>query len=161
MSDEGFLPPIKILEWAKYDQLIDEQYDVFCKDFILNIVQFSSKPIIVKPQPTYDGKEDCFWHVVTREFEPGNPREADGERAVRVHWIRPLIDNHTNSIVTYFTSPTAKDRIRHYFWLKEDTYLIILEETPKRLHIVTAYMVDKKYMKEDLEKKFNTYVASQ
>ena len=161
MTDEGFPPPVKPIEWAKYNQLIDEQYDVFCQDFIFGTVIFADKPITIKPQPTTDKKEDCFWHVVTREFKPGAGREADGQRAARVHWLRPIIENFENSIVTYFVSPSAKDRPRHYFWLKEDTYLLIIEEAPKRFYIVTAYMVDKKYMKEDLEKKFNSYRSRQ
>jgi len=154
----GFPPEIKTFNWTDYKAIVEEQYQIFCNDFITSTVMFQGKPIVIKPQPTTDGKEDCFWHVVSRDFDGSGTRDADGQRVARVHWLRAIVENFDHPTVTYFTYQTAKGRYRHYFWLKESSYLLILEEGAKRYYIVTAYIVDKKYMIEDLTKRAAAYV---
>lgn len=159
MGECEFLPSAAVFSWDKYYELIEDQYKIFVRDFITGTVEFKGKPIVIKPQPTFDGKEDAFWHVVTRTSDVTGLREADGERAARVHWIKHIILNFDNECVTYFIHPSHREVDRHYFWLRDHNYLVILEESKKRFYIVTAYVVDQLNAVSDLERKANGYTG--
>lgn len=161
MSVNEFPPPLAEFDfnWSKYQTLVDWQYERFRADFIKTRTFFNGMEIEV-PTALQDGKELVFWHIITRDINHGGSRQPDGERAIRAHWLKAIITNHSHPDVSYFVHEHSNGRNRHYFWVRSCNYLVILEQRAGRLHIITGYIVDKKYMLQDLETKLNAHLEA-
>jgi hypothetical protein len=133
---------------------LNELHNNFTEDFLRSPFIFLGKPIAID-FTLEEGREKTFWHVITRDITKTGNREAELQRAVRVHWIGPILENYAHPNVTYFRYPEGSGRLRYYFWLRSDNYLVILEETARRFFLVTAYVVDKKHMINDIERKYS------
>jgi hypothetical protein len=157
----NFLPDPESFDynWSNWQALIEKQYVTFQRDLITKRLIFHNLEVEISIARE-DGKEREFWHIVTRDISKSGSRDGEAQRAVRAHWVRPMIEQHTHAQVTYFNNIHGNGRKRHYFWHQHESYLVILEERAGRLFLVTAYVVDKKYMIGDLLRKHEQWLSS-
>ena len=102
----------------------------------------------------FQGKFERFNHIITGLNEstraPGKYKES---RAIRIHWIKPIIENVENEKILYF-----KKSNKHYFWAKEDSYIVIIKENNKgHYYLVTAFVVDDETYFKRYEKEYANY----
>lgn len=108
------------------------------------------KPIVYDPRKIDDGKEEGFWHVVTRG--KGEDRLFDTERARRICWIKPLLENQIQG-VSRFAYTEGNGTVKLYFWIEQEDYVLILAERPRVVSLVTAFFIDQQWLKDDLAKR--------
>lgn len=127
------------------DQLF-QLYGIFKKDFI-------QKPIIIgtvqvgfnkkiSRHPLFKGKPEGFEHICTRESKHSGRRNFDPERANKIHWIKPVINNAANVRVKYFEREHFKGQNQRYFWFQDKDYVVIIREITTDLQLVTAFKID-------------------
>ena len=150
------------------EEKLDELHSIFQNDFCNNPFSINGINVKVKIHP-YNHKKDNlpehfsryyekFVHVITRKINnnKGNKkREFIEERANRIHWMRPILENHTDKRITYFQSIENDGTIRDYFWFKAKKYIVILEEVLPDYILITGFCVDNKNYSYFLRKEKN------
>lgn len=94
--------------------------------------------------------EERFYHFISREDYSNRHwidtiRSYDEARAVRMNHIKPAIENHLHTEVTYFRYQ-AKKKILHIFWAKSRDFVILVREGYKwrwYYYVDTSYYVDR------------------
>ena len=141
-----------------------KMYGIFLNDFKKTTTTVFGKQIIINEEkskhPLFKGKFETFAHLVTRESTYSKKRNYDYQRANRIHWIKPILENYEDERILHFERLNDKKVNQHFFWYKERNFIIILREIKPNLLLVTSYCVDKdnfvKYKKwywENLEQK--------
>lgn len=137
-----WLPPLLYLseEWNKD---IEKLHEIFTNSFIENQCFFEKQLIFVDKRLS-DGKEQGFWHLVTKTDEKANERFFDNQRAKRLPWCRPLIENCYDASVKTFNWLHSNNKIRTHIWLEEFDYIVILQPFPngKAASLITAYFIE-------------------
>jgi hypothetical protein len=157
MPDFAFLPaPLDAaLEWA---DLCEAAYAVFRDQIRDGGLAIGGAPIKVTLKMV-DGKEEGFWHVVTRDDlrAAGGPakvlRTPDKVRASRVPWIPALITNYQADGVNWFVDLHGSGFYRHYIWCQEKQHVVVLQELKGALLLITSFVVDKDHLKYQLSKR--------
>ncbi len=62
--------------------------------------------------PLFKGKFEGFVHIITRKSNYNDKREFDRDRANRIHWIKPILDNWQNPEVSYFERLNDKGQLQ-------------------------------------------------
>ena len=132
---------------------VPELFKIFRKDFIDNITYFMAYPVIV-PRPIKNEKyPEIFWHIISRQEQKGSrsndTRGIDYERAKRLCWIKPIIQQFRDKEITCwrakeFDRKAGKENYRYYFWYKNGKFIVILkcvEKRAKKFYIATAFYV--------------------
>lgn len=169
-----FLPPIKkISDYQKFNDFIEDMFQIVIGHFYIDKIKFNSSIVRIsnnnlicqesrkcgseeyscKDCP-FKNKHERFNHIMTgKNDNTRTPGKFSVNRAVRAHWIKPIIENVNDEHIYYFIKPYKK-RKRHYFWAKDENYIVIVEETMKsQYYIITAFYIDdytyyKKYEKD-------------
>ncbi len=160
------------LEKIEASKIFDYLYDIFYNDFIKSKT-YLNNTIYINPQ-TYkkdEGKELCFWHLTTREQiyikKEGSriikikERLPDFERASRIHWIKPIIENcfHTEIKLFYKKETRGKKPIRLYLWAYNKDFVVILQKLGKSSSfLVTSFYITHRRKREDFQKYYEVYV---
>jgi hypothetical protein len=154
--NESFPPGLLTFSgnYADIAELTERAHQIFSNDFISSQPKFLGKQVRTNFLIKEGNKEEGFWHVTTRDYFKDGNRDPEGDRLIRIRWIRACIENYQHSKMCYFAYPEGSGKMRHYFWLKEQNYLVVLEENRTFFSLVTAYIVDRRYMIEDLERKY-------
>ena len=102
------------------------------------------------------GKFERFNHIATGLNEntrtPGKYKEA---RAVRIPWIKPIIENVDNKQILYFPKNN-----KHYFWAKNDNYIVVVKETKNNeYYLITAFVVDDLTYYKRYEHEYQQYIS--
>jgi hypothetical protein len=138
---------------GQWEDVRDRLYACFSEIF------FANPPLVIQGRlVTIDGRriddnlEEGFWHVTSRG-DPGN-RLPDFERARRMSWIPTMLDGTAPGLIRW-RYPQGSGVLRQYYWLPNDRYVLILEESkrPRVLALVTAFYIDKAWEERDLTKK--------
>ena len=96
-----------------------ELHERFKDDVLIQKVNLDGAELIIKPYPYnrshkdglpdwFDGLLEKFVHVITRDAKEDRRktaktvREFRSERAVRVHWIKPILENASDKRITRF-----------------------------------------------------------
>lgn len=133
-------------------------HDLFCKDFILGTVLLDNKNIKVKTYPYnraskdnlpdwYNGLNEKFVHIITREVKENSRknsrkiREFRSERALRIHWIKPILENCNDKRIRRFKCREYSGREREYFWFVKG-YMVIVEFINPEVALITGFCVD-------------------
>ncbi|ERM83026.1 hypothetical protein P872_06010 [Rhodonellum psychrophilum GCM71 = DSM 17998] len=122
-------------------------YGIFLRDF-------DQKPLIIKGKqltfnrnrsnhPLCKGKFQCFEHIITRESKIAGRRNFDRERSNKLHWIRPILSNVTDSRIKCFEKINDKRENQHFYWYEEKSFIVILREINSNLMLITSFSVDK------------------
>lgn len=177
----SFLPPIKRRkDFASFKDFINEIFELFITQFYTSKISFKNSivklsPKLLKCKDTdncqsieyncnncpFKDKPERFNHIVTGKNEfsrtPGKFRE---DRASRIHWIKYIIENHMDPQILYFHKP-HKQKIRHYFWAKEENYIVIIQEEKRfQYFLITAFIVDDPTYYKRYEQDYKNYLSN-
>lgn len=140
---------------------LNELYAVFERDFVLSdacIVDGSPVYVSTHPDPAWDREyTHGFTHLITRGK---GERAIDYDRARKLPWVRAVLENYTEPEVTAFWDHSPNGDTL-YLWLADLDFVIILRPKDevyiisgqKRI-IVTAFHVDKHWLRRDLQQKY-------
>ena len=113
----------------------------------------------------YKDKEDIFNHITTKDFKKNSksnirtPGIFEINRAIRIHWIRILVENYKKQEVRYYEEfDSAENAVNHCFWLKTQKYFVVIREDKKgRLFLTTAYFLYNKDGTDRIKKAYKKY----
>ena len=92
-------------EGPSSDQLF-QIYGIFLNDFHKSPLLHKGKNVVFNTNPSkhplFRGKFEGFVHIVTRKNHYNDKRQYDRDRANRIHWIKPILNNWQSSFVSYF-----------------------------------------------------------
>ncbi|MGI1828105.1 hypothetical protein [Ligilactobacillus salivarius] len=120
---------------------IDSLYDYYLRNIKLGL-QFRGKRVTCKKYPEYEGRDDAFNHLTTKDFHDDNDREIDLRRCERLKWIKPgMMGDHQgkNCFLEYEKVVRGKKRI--HLLNQYDRYMIVLEDRGDYVLLVTAYYI--------------------
>lgn len=130
-------------------------YKVFENDFIKSKIYYNGERVIY--QKAIDHKTPGeyphgFTHLITRKN--GNQRIIDYDRAVRLPWVKAVIEHADDPAVVILTVQRyAKNNgltDNTYLWLEEKKFLIILSRINHGKNrgqmIITAYTITENYV---------------
>lgn len=93
--------------------------------------------------PLCKGKMQVFEHIITRKSEhKSGKRDFDRERANKIHWIRPIIDNVNDARIKYFEEINDKGYNQRFYWYEEKRFIIIIRELKPEYFLITSFSVD-------------------
>lgn len=121
-------------------------YGIFLRDFvkspvIIKGIQLSYNNAISK-HPVCKGKMIAFEHIITRGSKYKGIREFDCERANKVHWIKPIIENVNDPRIKYFEKVNDNGYNQQYYWYEEKGFIVIIRELKPDLMLITSFSVD-------------------
>jgi hypothetical protein len=168
-----WLPDIvECTDFAKWNEYLDNIYEIFRKDFIENKPIFENRIVNYRRAPM-DGKyEHTFIHLTHKdEFNNSsnpNDRIPDPRRSERIKWNKKIIENYIceetcNGCekILYFEEYNGNN-IKVYLLFKDEKFLVILEKRRNYNLIITGYYIyydnamDKYIKKYELYKKQKT-----
>ena len=112
---------------------------VFNKDFADNRVSFRGLPVLPTPEEGVDTMDRQFRHLTTVVVnEQTRKREFETKRAIRLHWIKPHLEERIQANIIFFNVPDEK---KTYILNKTERYVIILESknNGQFYYLLTAY----------------------
>lgn len=131
---------------------IRQLYKIFQNDFVASPIIVGGTSVSIKPynsehvgQPEYF-KEFLhdFVHTITRlgNTEIGKRRIFEPQRANRIHWIKPILENSNDSRIEFYQFTESDGKVRDYFWYEEKNFIVILEKILPDYWLITAHIVD-------------------
>lgn len=160
MNNQPLLLP-DILDLAgEWPATLEKLYNVFRESFKDNITYYKGMRVVYDNRVLEGDKEEGFWHLIT-EVNSGD-RIPDYNRAEKLPWIKPIIENSTDSQVKEWDYLEGSGHIRTYLWLENSEYAIILEKGTKRkrkgmVYLITAFPVGESKTR-DLTRKYQNKV---
>lgn len=138
--------------------IIEQLHTLFCDNFINGTVILDGRVVKVKPYPYnrahidglpvwYDGLNEKFVHIITREVKADRRktsrmiREFRSERALRIHWIKPILENCNDRRIRRFKCLECTGREREYFWFNQG-YMVIVEFLSTDVALITGFCID-------------------
>ena len=124
-------------------------YQIFKDDFFFNKVSVDDKEVKVNSQPRrrhpFRGKMETFVHVITREskYRGKGHREFERERANRIHWIKPILNQQDAFAIKVFSKEHSNKQMQTFFWYEDKDFVVLLREIQPDFLLITAYCVDK------------------
>ncbi len=154
----AWLPP-HIPFTGDWSAFVTALYAVFSRDFKATFPWFQGRPVWHDRRVLSDGdgKEEGFWHLVTRDEwvwdarlrKKTKERLPELDRAGRVPWARPIIEHPGDPqvLVWEFEAETKfGPALRTYVWLQSCDYVVILERQAKErgdiYQLITSFYVD-------------------
>ena len=151
-----FLPPILELT-GSWEEILTVLYDIFERDFKQRPVQHKGIRVYHDGRILPDGlgKEEGFWHVVSKKDRRSGERLIDYRRAERLPWARPMIESNERPEITVFDYVEGpKDKgARTYILLQDYDYVVILQRRKKAYYWITAHHVDSDWKRKDLRRR--------
>lgn len=148
---------------SQIDGILDAQYADFQAQFIHQISAFLGVPIKINfTSSGYRTFCQTFWHLISRD-RAGDKTQRDVEplRAMRVHWIKPLTQNHNHNELSYFTYQGGEKYLRHYIWERDEDYIVVLEQKPSAFFLITAFVIDSDHKRRETTTRLNKFLAAQ
>jgi hypothetical protein len=119
----------------------------FINDFVTNPFTLNGKAIRVIERASgvgaYSQYGQTFFHLISREVKLERWRIYEGERANRIHWIKPILQSHPTGQILYYKWMDARGICKEHFWLFSKDYMVVTKEVEPNVQIVTAFCVDK------------------
>jgi len=127
------------------DQMF-QLYGVFLKDIVNNPIVINGVELIYNKNksrhPLCKGKMQAFEHIITRENKYKGRREFDAERANKIHWIRPILENRSDPRIKYFERINDDGHNQQFYWYEEKSFIIIIREIKPDYFLITSFSVD-------------------
>lgn len=121
-------------------------YGIFLDHFYKMPLVLNGKQVKINTNPSkhplFRNKHETFVHIITRDNKYNNKRQYDRDRANRIHWIRPILENCQSSEISYFARPDERGNSQHYYWYQQKEFIVILREVIPDLLLLTAFCVD-------------------
>jgi hypothetical protein len=160
----AFLPP-KLELSGSWESMLGLLYSVFEADFKHHQTNHQGLRVFFDRRilPDGHGKEEGFWHVISKQNDTQGERRVDFRRAERLPWGRPLMeaDGRPEILVFDYNEGPKDKNIRRYIWLREDGhygYALILQRKKQRYFWVTAFYVQYASKYQDLMKRYQKRV---
>ncbi len=137
-----WLPALLTLEEHGSDSgiYLEAVYAAFKKDFVDTKASFRLREVGIKRYPKSDGKERCFWHLISEGADEAN-RAPQISRCQRIRWPRAIIDRESEpQVKVWYNERKGEGRI--LLLLEPDDYLVVLAERKTYLLLWTAYPLD-------------------
>ncbi len=155
MSTKDILGDLSDLDDTLTDEPTKEQlfqlYGIYMNDFVKNILNLDGFKVLVNKNQVnnskvYDvkllKKQETFCHIITRKDDKTGRRYINAERANKIHWIRPILENCSDPRIKYFERRNPDYEYCKYYWFKEKSYIVILKEIKENVMLVTGFCVD-------------------
>ncbi len=107
--------------------------------------------------PICKGKHQTFEHIITRKSEYSGKRNFDNQRANRINWIKPIIENYKLPCIKYFEEKNKNNQLQYFFFYEDRDFIVIARELPNGRMLITAFCVDG-YEKNRYKKRYNLYI---
>lgn len=147
---------------SDFNKYLEHLHTIFKSDFIESMPTYKGKPVyfdrrIINSYPA------CFWHLIT-EDKINNYERVDFEnvcllRCERIGWIRPIIENHTDSVVSCWQNKRGKKQ-NTIFFLEDHDYVVILNNK-NRFYLVSAYYINYPHRKEQFIRERDRFLEMQ
>ena len=139
-----------------WEDVLERLYQAFSSIFKCQPRKMvDGKPLVFDARCLDDPHEEGFWHIVSKG--KGDDRLPDFPRACRITWIDAILDGTAPNLSRWrYVEGSGSTRL--YFWLEQHDYVLILQEAPHTMSLVTAYHVEG-YGRKDLERKRRKGVA--
>lgn len=144
-------------------------YDVFCKEIRDAGLKIDGQFVVIPKETDADGVEELFWHLTTRKpqtvprrlkpylkIEEGE-RLPDLRRCERLSWINPVTAKaFTVPEILAWDYEEGDGRIKTYLWLKKHDFVVIFKKLKSgRRLLITSFYVDRKYTRNNFQKKYD------
>ena len=115
--------------------------------------KFGGQPFGLISPVLLNGKEETFWHLISREGS--RSRVRDPERCERIRWPRRIIDLAVagSAEVVKWTSRHGQEH-RTRLALQDFSYVVVLVEKGARVLLLTAFPVDKRHERRKLRRQW-------
>jgi hypothetical protein len=127
------------------DQLF-KMYGIFLCDIVKNPIIIKGIPLSINRNmsnhPVCKGKFQGFEHIITRESKYKGKRDFDRERANKVHWIRPIIENVNDSRIKYFERVNDQGYNQLFYWYELKGFIVIIREIKPDMMLITSFSID-------------------
>lgn len=167
----AWLPPF-IPFGGDWRTFVGALHIIFTRDFKNRWPRFRTFPVWHDRRvlPDGDGKEEGFWHLVTRDQMVYNRQTRRNEkerlpeldRAGRLPWAKPIIEHETavEMLAWDFDEATRWGTVvRTYVWLKDHDYVVVLERQKKDkgdvFMLVTSFLLDFEGKRRDLQSRYD------
>jgi len=129
------------------EDLKDELFEVFKTDFIDNpfLVDTSRIKLIFEKSkiPGFTKYPETFVHIITRKSTISKKRNFEPERANRIHWIKPILQQKDDKRIKFFKFKDEDGVLKDHYWFQDMDFMIVLKPISSDVQIVTAFCVDK------------------
>ena len=169
-SLSDFLPPLYDTS-GDTENVIERLYEVFCRDFIDAPVLHDGFVVEFDDRCINEGKVEAFWHLTHCAYERGRGRQDalfDHDRARRLGWIKPVIQNSNDALVVRFDHRDAlrggnRGGIRRYLWYKAGKFYVVLQLVARQsrrpvYRLITANYLDFFGKEKDLQQKYENRI---
>jgi len=123
-----------------------KMYGIFLNDIVKRPIVINGVPLSynrnISKHPICRGKLQAFEHIITRESKYKGIRDFDCERANKVHWIRPIIENVSDSRIKYFERINEGRFNQQFYWYEAKGFIVIIREIKPDLMLITSFSVD-------------------
>lgn len=124
-------------------------YGIFLTDFVKKPLTIKGRRVKINTNPSkhplFKNKNETFVHVITRDSKIAGRRNFDRERANRIHWIRPILEQVDNPAIWYFERLNDRQQMQYFYWYEAGNFLVLLRNIEPDLFLVTSFYVDKGY----------------
>jgi hypothetical protein len=121
-------------------------YGCFLRDIVKNPITIDGKILKYNNSksnhPVCKGKSKTFEHIITRESKYSGKREFDNERANKIHWIKPIIENVADIRIKYFEAVNDEGANQKFYWFEEKRFIVIIREINPDILLITSFSVD-------------------
>lgn len=140
------------------NEQMDKMYEVYLSDVCK--VKFNNEILKVNKNksrhPICKGKHQTFEHIITRESKHSGKRNFDNQRANRIHWIKPIVENCDDIRIKYYEAYNNKGQLQYFFFYEDKNFIVITRELPNGKMLITAYYIDD-YRKRGHKKQYEEY----
>ena len=158
---EGELQLPRLLDLpTDHEQRVDLLYGVYLRDLVKTCPTVGGVSVVINRKTIYAGKQEMFWHLIQHGQQRGDDGDYDHQRAIRLPWIRTIIDDQgKSSEVRAFRHESKPNVIRYYLWHFVEHYRIVLEkvgatEETTEFVLITAHYLDFKHARDGMERKY-------
>lgn len=142
-----WLPAMAAILGLAPQEMLDQLYAVYYTDFRKRTCHYGHLPVKCNNRCLAGhGYTEGFWHLITRDFHGNGARQVDHQRAMRLPWCAPTINNCQDACVKVWRYKEGRGDIRTYIWLEGLDYVIVLQEIDKPsghfAKLITAFHVD-------------------
>jgi len=147
-------------DWKKY---LGKLFEIFKKDFIDSKPQYDNKPVLFDNRQI-NNYPACFWHLITenkiKDYDRVSEENISLLRCERICWIRPVIENYTDNIVSVWENKRRR-KTNTIFFLEDLDYIVILTNVKNRFYLLTAYYINHSHRKEQIIREREQYLKMQ
>lgn len=136
-------------------------YSVFLNDLIKNQPLFNGLRVGARKHPEHNGKHEGFYHLTSKDYQLTGyeNRIFDPRRSERLHWIKPIIENHKCNDVCCNKIKIWKEKKRIHILFEDEYYAIVLDERKGYYVVVTAYYIDTEHNLRNLLRRYEKQKA--